>query len=412
MAFGGWNKIGVLLAAQAHAIAAAYGVGEALAAEGVPTESVRVQRARPEGLAVGSRDGGDCRDPARRSASRRASAARPGGRCARRWAEQRGRVPEELDRLDSTTSGSGTGDIDALDERLRAAALDRPHVVDEEHGERRGQADRARRRGSSRACRSARQTGPTIATPSGIKHERAERVVRVDPRELLLRDLLLHRRVPHDPERLHADPGERRQERSARRPGAGRPGPSGNGIVSRKPSVAASRSRRGRRRSRSSPPTTRPERLGGQDQAPGRGAAEVLLRDRRARGLPRRPSIDRVHEAELEHDHPEPRPGAELAPALARAPRRSSTPPSAASPEAGSAPRRAAASEERRGVDRDPDAGARRPPRRGLRARLRRSSSRSGRGGGSRSPAAASAAGPSAGRSRSPPGRRTPSSAR
>jgi 3-hydroxyisobutyrate dehydrogenase-like beta-hydroxyacid dehydrogenase len=40
MAFGGWNKIGVLLAAQAHAIAADYGVGEALAAEGVPTESV------------------------------------------------------------------------------------------------------------------------------------------------------------------------------------------------------------------------------------------------------------------------------------------------------------------------------------------------------------------------------------
>ena len=40
MAFGGWNKIGVLLAAQAHAIAAAYGVDEALAAEGVPTEGV------------------------------------------------------------------------------------------------------------------------------------------------------------------------------------------------------------------------------------------------------------------------------------------------------------------------------------------------------------------------------------
>jgi 3-hydroxyisobutyrate dehydrogenase-like beta-hydroxyacid dehydrogenase len=36
MAFGGWNKIGVLLAAQAHAIARAYGVDEALAEEGVP----------------------------------------------------------------------------------------------------------------------------------------------------------------------------------------------------------------------------------------------------------------------------------------------------------------------------------------------------------------------------------------
>jgi 3-hydroxyisobutyrate dehydrogenase-like beta-hydroxyacid dehydrogenase len=40
MAFGGWNKIGVLLAAQAHAIADAYGVTDALAAEGVPTDSV------------------------------------------------------------------------------------------------------------------------------------------------------------------------------------------------------------------------------------------------------------------------------------------------------------------------------------------------------------------------------------
>jgi 3-hydroxyisobutyrate dehydrogenase-like beta-hydroxyacid dehydrogenase len=36
MAFGGWNKIGVLLAAQAYAIARAYGVDEALADEGVP----------------------------------------------------------------------------------------------------------------------------------------------------------------------------------------------------------------------------------------------------------------------------------------------------------------------------------------------------------------------------------------
>lgn len=40
LAFGGWNKIGVLLAAQAHAIARSYGVTEALAAEGVPTESI------------------------------------------------------------------------------------------------------------------------------------------------------------------------------------------------------------------------------------------------------------------------------------------------------------------------------------------------------------------------------------
>jgi hypothetical protein len=38
MAFGGWNKIGIALTAQAHAIAGAYGVGEWLAAEGVPED--------------------------------------------------------------------------------------------------------------------------------------------------------------------------------------------------------------------------------------------------------------------------------------------------------------------------------------------------------------------------------------
>jgi 3-hydroxyisobutyrate dehydrogenase-like beta-hydroxyacid dehydrogenase len=38
MAFGGWNKIGIALTAQAHAIATAYGVGEWLEAEGVPED--------------------------------------------------------------------------------------------------------------------------------------------------------------------------------------------------------------------------------------------------------------------------------------------------------------------------------------------------------------------------------------
>jgi 3-hydroxyisobutyrate dehydrogenase-like beta-hydroxyacid dehydrogenase len=40
MAFGGWNKIGIALAAQAHAIARAYGVEDALEAEGVAGERV------------------------------------------------------------------------------------------------------------------------------------------------------------------------------------------------------------------------------------------------------------------------------------------------------------------------------------------------------------------------------------
>jgi 3-hydroxyisobutyrate dehydrogenase-like beta-hydroxyacid dehydrogenase len=38
MAFGGWNKIGIGLTAQAHAIAGAYGVTEWLEAEGVPAD--------------------------------------------------------------------------------------------------------------------------------------------------------------------------------------------------------------------------------------------------------------------------------------------------------------------------------------------------------------------------------------
>jgi 3-hydroxyisobutyrate dehydrogenase-like beta-hydroxyacid dehydrogenase len=46
MAFGGWNKIGLALVAQACAIARAYGVEEALAAEGV--EGDRLVRAAPK----------------------------------------------------------------------------------------------------------------------------------------------------------------------------------------------------------------------------------------------------------------------------------------------------------------------------------------------------------------------------
>jgi hypothetical protein len=38
MAFGGWNKIGIALTGQAHAIARAYGVTAELEAEGVPAD--------------------------------------------------------------------------------------------------------------------------------------------------------------------------------------------------------------------------------------------------------------------------------------------------------------------------------------------------------------------------------------
>ena len=41
MAFGGWNKIGIALTAQAHAIARAYGVDDQLEAEGVPADRLQ-----------------------------------------------------------------------------------------------------------------------------------------------------------------------------------------------------------------------------------------------------------------------------------------------------------------------------------------------------------------------------------
>ena len=100
MAFGGWNKIGVLLAAQAHAIAAAYGVGEPLAAEGVPTEGV--VRAGPKAWRWA--------DEMEEIAQTCASLGLPDGLgraaaevCAR-WAEQRGRAPE-LDELLADLAG-------------------------------------------------------------------------------------------------------------------------------------------------------------------------------------------------------------------------------------------------------------------------------------------------------------------
>lgn len=94
MAFGGWNKIGVLLAAQAHAIAGAYGVQEALAAEGVGTEAI--VRAGPKAwrwaaemeeiaetcAALGLPDG----------------LGRAAADVCRRWDGHRGRTPE-LDEL-------------------------------------------------------------------------------------------------------------------------------------------------------------------------------------------------------------------------------------------------------------------------------------------------------------------------
>jgi 3-hydroxyisobutyrate dehydrogenase-like beta-hydroxyacid dehydrogenase len=100
MAFGGWNKIGIALEAQAYAIARAYGVEQALGEEGVESERVvhagqKAWRWAPEMEEVAE----DLRDPrgARRNGPRRGSPLRPLGRSSRptdrpRSAPRRGRT--------------------------------------------------------------------------------------------------------------------------------------------------------------------------------------------------------------------------------------------------------------------------------------------------------------------------------
>lgn len=94
MAFGGWNKIGVALATQAYAIARAYGVEDALAAEGVESQGIvrasgRAWRWAPEmeevadtAAALGLPDG----------------MGRAAADLFRRWGKHRDE-PAELDRL-------------------------------------------------------------------------------------------------------------------------------------------------------------------------------------------------------------------------------------------------------------------------------------------------------------------------
>lgn len=90
LAFGGWNKIGVLLAAQAHAIARAYGVTDALAAEGVGTEAI--PRAGPKAWrweAEMQEIASTCAELGLPDGLGRAAAE-----VCRRWQHHRGRRPE------------------------------------------------------------------------------------------------------------------------------------------------------------------------------------------------------------------------------------------------------------------------------------------------------------------------------
>jgi 3-hydroxyisobutyrate dehydrogenase-like beta-hydroxyacid dehydrogenase len=94
MAFGGWNKIGVALAAQAYAIARAYGVEDALAEEGVDSSGIvrgsgRAWRWAPEMDEVADTAG---------SLGLPDGMGRAASELFRRWEAHRDR-PAELERL-------------------------------------------------------------------------------------------------------------------------------------------------------------------------------------------------------------------------------------------------------------------------------------------------------------------------
>jgi 3-hydroxyisobutyrate dehydrogenase-like beta-hydroxyacid dehydrogenase len=114
MAFGGWNKIGTALTAQAYAIARAYGVQDALAGEGVASERFvrsarKAWRWAPEMEEV---------------ADTSEALGLPGGMgrgaadLFRRWDAHRDQSADLEQLLDDLTPKSGADDVDALDERL------------------------------------------------------------------------------------------------------------------------------------------------------------------------------------------------------------------------------------------------------------------------------------------------------
>jgi Domain of unknown function (DUF1932) len=100
MAFGGWNKIGVLLAAQSYAIARAYGVAGALAGEGVGAEGI--PRAGPKAWrwqAEMEEIAATCAALGLPEGLGKAAAE-----VCERWARHRGRAPELSELLDDLSS--------------------------------------------------------------------------------------------------------------------------------------------------------------------------------------------------------------------------------------------------------------------------------------------------------------------
>ena len=137
--------------------------------------------------------------------------------------------------------------------------------------------------------------------------------------------------------------------------GSGPASPSRNGIVSRKPSVAVEQKPARLEPQEDQPAGDQAERIRGQDQPPRGRAAEVLLRDRRSEHA-LDAELDRVDEPELEHDHPQPRARAELAPAVLQLRKevRRLHPQRLGQPDRG---QERGGDEERGGVDRNPDPG-------------------------------------------------------
>ena len=103
IAFGGWNKIGVLLTAQAHAIARAYGVADALAREGVNADSI--SRAGPKAW----RWQDEMEEIARTCGSLGLpdALAKGAAQACKRWAHQRGRAPDLTELLDDLSTRPG-----------------------------------------------------------------------------------------------------------------------------------------------------------------------------------------------------------------------------------------------------------------------------------------------------------------
>ena len=114
MAFGGWNKIGAALTAQAYAIAHAYGVQDALEAEGVDSGRFVRSARKAWRWAPEMEEVADTAEALGLSGGMGRGAAD----LFRRWDAHRDRPAELEELLDDLAPGSRSDDVGALDDRL------------------------------------------------------------------------------------------------------------------------------------------------------------------------------------------------------------------------------------------------------------------------------------------------------